>query len=402
MHSHQRRHNFTPNMVSPEIKKVDYFLSHPIQYISPLLSDLAMEIDLNVYYYSDHGINNSSIDPGFGKKITWDIPLLKGYKYTFLKNISKSKKMDCGVLDVINPSIFRVLSKSRSEVVIVNGWSYSTDLVIIITAWLFRKKVWLRAENPLHKERYSSKWKGVLKIIFLKYFLFQFVDRFLYIGSESKKYFKHFGVKESKLIFTPYSVDNEKFQQLYQNNKDKIPLLKVELGIPLNRKVILFCGKFIHVKRPFDIIKAFQLLDQEDYALILVGDGPLNQDIHTYIEKEGIKNIYMPGFINQSEIFKYYTIADVFVLCSQMETWGLAVNEAINFNLPCVVSNNCGCSFDLIESGKTGYVFEIANIEHLKAQIQKAVLIDRSINQAQILNEYSIKTIVNNIKNKIQ
>jgi glycosyltransferase involved in cell wall biosynthesis len=402
MYSYKRGHNFTPNMVSPEIKKIDYFLSHPIQYISPLLNELARNVDLNVYYYSDHGINNSSIDPGFGKKITWDIPLLKGYNYIFLKNISRSKKMDCKVLDVINPSIFKILLNSKSKIVVVNGWSYSTDLVIILTAWLFRKKVWLRAENPLHKEINSSKWKRILRILFLKYFLFQFVDRFLYIGTESKKYFRYFGVKESKLIFTPYSVDNVKFQQLYQDNKDKIPLLKAELGIPMDRKVILFCGKFIHVKRPFDILKAFQLLDKEKYALILVGDGPLNPDIHSYIEMEGMKNVFKPGFINQSEIFKYYTIADVFVLCSQMETWGLAVNEAINFNLPCVVSNNCGCSFDLIESGNTGYVFEMGNIEQLKAQIQKAVLIDRSENHFEILNKFSIKTIVDNIKNKIQ
>ena len=383
-------------------KKLDYFLSHPIQYISPLLNELAKEIDLNVYYYSDHGINNKSIDSGFGKKITWDIPLLNGYNYFFLKNISWSKKMDCGLLNVINPTIFSVLLKSKSKIVIVNGWSYSTDLVIILTAWLFRKKVWLRAENPLHKELTSSKWKRILRNLFLKYFLFQLVDRFLYIGSESKNYFKHFGVKESKLIFTPYSVDNVKFQNLYQKNKDRISHLKAELSLPLDRNVILFCGKFINVKRPFDILKAFQLLDQEKYALILVGDGPLNADIQSYIEKEEMKNVFNPGFINQSEIFKYYTIADVFVLCSQMETWGLAVNEAINFNLPCVVSNNCGCSFDLIESGKTGYVFETGNIEQLKTQIQKAVLIDRSENEIKILEEFSIKTIVDNIKNNIQ
>jgi hypothetical protein len=44
--------------------KLTYFLSHPIQYISPLLKELAKEVDLEVYYYSDVSIKGG-IDKGF-------------------------------------------------------------------------------------------------------------------------------------------------------------------------------------------------------------------------------------------------------------------------------------------------------------------------------------------------
>ena len=153
------------------MNRVDYFLSHPIQYISPLLGELAKEVDLNVYYYSDHGVNNSSIDQGFGMKIQWDIPLFEGYEYFFLKNISNSRKMNCNVFDAINPTIFNVLKKSKSRILIVNGWSYLTDLLIILTARFFGKKVWLRVENPFHKELSSSILKRFLRKLILKYFI---------------------------------------------------------------------------------------------------------------------------------------------------------------------------------------------------------------------------------------
>ncbi len=389
------------NFVNKEGSKnrsVDYFLSHPIQYISPLLSELSKEVDLNVYYYSDHGVNQSSFDSGFGKKITWDIPLLDGYKYVFLKNISRSKIMDCRFFDVVNLSIFSVLFRSKSKVIIVNGWSYSTDILIILSAWFYGKKVWLRAENPLYLEFLAKKWKQILKKICLKYFLFLFVDRFLYIGSESKRFFEYYDMKNTKFIFTPYAVDNDKFKLLYSVNKINNNTVKGNLGIPIGNKVILFCGKFISVKRPFDLLNAFRLISNENYSLVLVGDGPLNDEIQNYIVNNKINNIVTPGFVNQSEIYKYYSIADVFVLCSERETWGLAVNEALNFNVPCVVSDQCGCSFDLIQSGKSGYVFNKGNVLELKNQILNAMLIDNN-GVSELLNkEFEISKIIENIK----
>ncbi len=383
------------------MNKVDYFLSHPIQYISPLLGELAKEVDLNVYYYSDHGVNNYSIDKGFGMKIQWDIPLFEGYQYFFLKNISNSQKMNCNIFDAINPTIFNVLKKSKSHIVIVNGWSYLTDLLIIMTAGFFGKKVWLRVENPLHKELASSVIKRFLRRLILKYFLFLFVDRFLYIGSENKKYYKHFGVNKSKLIYTPYAVDNLKFKNQFYENKINVNEYKSKLNIPIDDKVILFCGKFIPVKRPLDVVKAFKSLDNDNCTLIMVGDGPMNTDIQEFIKNNNILNVVCPGFVNQSEIFKYYIMADIFVLCSEMETWGLAVNEALNFNVPCVVSDKCGCGFDLIKEGITGYIFEMGNVISLKKQLIRALAMPKIKANIEILDEFSISNIVTNLSESL-
>ena len=71
------------------MKKVSYFLSHPIQYQTPLLQKIEKikGIDLEVIYFTDHTING--LDKQFGRKIKWDIPLLEGYNYFFLKNFSR-------------------------------------------------------------------------------------------------------------------------------------------------------------------------------------------------------------------------------------------------------------------------------------------------------------------------
>jgi glycosyltransferase involved in cell wall biosynthesis len=381
--------------------KLVYFLSHPIQYISPLLQELAKEVDLEVYYYSDVSIKGG-IDKGFGKAIQWDTPLLEGYNSNFLKNYSKSNSMNCKFSDALNFGVWNVLRKSKSKIVLVNSWSYGTDLMIIFSGWLFGKKVWLRSENPLHKEIVQPKYKQILKKIILKHFVFKFfIDKFLYIGSESKKNYIYFGVSEKDLIHTPYCVDNDKFQKINSDLNKNSSLIKEELHLPTNKKIILFCGKYIDVKRPLDLVKAFNKKSFENATLVLVGEGELRKSIENYIKDYNIENVILTGFVNQSEIVKYYSVADLFVLCSEMETWGLAVNEAFNFQIPCVVSDNCGCSKDLLFEGINGYTYKTGNIEELSYKMNMALNSNKNDFNFDIINQFSIKINVKNIFNKL-
>ena len=383
--------------------KLSYFLSHPIQYISPLLQELAKELDLEVYYYSDVSIKGG-IDKGFGKVIHWDTPLLDGYKSRFLKNYSHSKSMDCRFGDALNFGVWNILRKSKSKTVLVNSWTYGSDLMIIFSAWLFRKKVWLRAENPLNQEILKKGWKHKLKQFILKYFIFRFfISKYLYIGSENKKFFIYSGVSESDLIYTPYSVDNQKFINEFNNLKPQIQKLKEEHNVPFGHKVILYSGKYIEKKRPLDLIKAFELLKNNKVTLIFLGDGSLRKEMENYIQNNKIMNVILTGFINQSEISKYYSIADVFVMCSGVgETWGLSINEAMNFELPLLVSKTTGSSLDLVKQGQNGFVFNEGEFKSLSFFLNKMLFQNFDLKNAgskskEIISNYTIDVIVQNI-----
>ena len=383
--------------------KLTFFLSHPIQYISPLLQELAKNVDLDVYYYSDLNVIGG-FDKGFGQSIKWDIPLLEGYKSNFLRNFSINNSMNTQIGDAINPGVLKVLWKTKSTIVVVNSWTYFSDLLVIFTAWIFGKKVWLRAENPLNQELLKKGWKQKIKYYFLNYFVFKiFVQKFLYIGSENKKFFHYFSVKDSHLIFTPYAVDNEKFKKAYEENKLNKNNLKKELGISATGKVIMYSGKYIEKKRPLDLLKAFELLNDSEFNLVLMGEGPLRNELENYIVKQQLKNVILTGFINQSEISKYYSIADVFVMCSGIgETWGLSANEAMNFKLPLILSDTTGSSYDLVISGKNGFIYKEGDIESLSNCLKKIFsnkfnLLDAGNISNELINDFNIQKIVNNI-----
>ncbi|MDH7463668.1 glycosyltransferase family 4 protein [Chitinophagaceae bacterium 26-R-25] len=385
-----------------EQKRLVYFLSHPIQYISPLLKELATESDLQVYYFSDASIKGGK-DAGFGVQVKWDVPLLEGYKSTFIPNKSKKETLDNKFWELINPSVIKILKREPGDVIVVHGWSYASVWMTILAGKWYGKKIWLRAESPYNQEIKKSKRSLFLKRIIFKNFLFKMIDKCLYIGKESKKFFEYYGVPEKKLLYTPYCVNNAFFQLKHEELKNNRDDIKKELNLPLGKKIILYSGKYIPKKNPLDLIKAYEKIGSRNAALVMVGEGELRKEMEAYIQQHNLSDVYLTGFINQSSIPKYYEIADVFVMCSGMEeTWGLSVNEAMNFAKPVVVADTVGCSADLVKNGENGFVFEEKNIENLAGCINKlisdeAFCISAGNKSKEIIMDYSNSAIVRNM-----
>jgi glycosyltransferase involved in cell wall biosynthesis len=387
-------------------QRIVYFLSHPIQYISPLLRELAKKTDLIVYYYSDASVRGGH-DKDFGIDVQWDVDLLNGYEYKFLKNYSRRKSVNNNLFDVFNPDVYHVLINEKNAIFILNGWSYSTDLMIVFFSKCMGRKLWLRAENPLNQELKKSRKTLFLKKIFLKNILFRLISKALYIGTESRKFFEYYGLPLGKLVFTPYAVDNDFFTLQSERLQGREIDTRNRLLLSPQRKIILFIGKYITKKNPLDLLKAFRMLEKHNYLLVMVGEGVLRPEMEKYIAENHLDHVVLTGFINQSVISDYYSIADVFVMCSGIgETWGLAVNEAMNFGKPVIVSDISGSSGDLIKQGRNGFIFPAGDINKMAEYIH-TILEDDALRSTaahysrEIIKEYSINHIVENICEEI-
>lgn len=386
-------------------KKIFFLLSHPIQYFSPLFQLLAREdaIDLMVLYCDDYGTHKKNIHPEIGAIAGWDIPLLEGYNYKFLKNNSWKPSIFTGFFGLINLEIFKVLKNERGSYLIVHGWARATNFLAIIAAKFTGVKLCLRAENPLNQELLKPKHILFLRKIFFKYFFFKLFDYFLYIGEQNKKLYEYHGVKKEKLIFTPYAVDNDRFKAEYEKYRDQKTEIRKELELPVDKRIILTSGKYIYKKRPMDLLKAFHLLNDEKAALVFLGDGELRKEMENYIAANNLKNVYLTGFKNQSEVGKFFAAADIFVLPSGAgETWGLVVNEAMSFSLPIICSDIPGSAYDLVKENINGFIFKLGDIEQLKIKLE-LLLNDISLRKRfstksyEIIDNYTFNQINNNI-----
>jgi glycosyltransferase involved in cell wall biosynthesis len=139
----------------------------------------------------------------------------------------------------------------------------------------------------------------------------------------------------------------------------------------------------------------------------MVGEGDLRPEMEKYIAEHKLKNTFLTGFVNQSTIASYYAMSDVFVMCSGIgETWGLSVNEAMNFEKPVIVSRTCGCASDLVKHGINGFLFQEGDIEELASCIDKVLSEDTfrlsaGKASAEIIRQYSNAVIVQNIMTAI-
>jgi len=348
------------------VYRIAVLLSHPIQYYTPLFRALAarQEIDLTVYFCSDQGAREYT-DYEFGIKVKWDIPLLEGYKYKFLKNNSPTPTIFKPLFGLINPGIVKEIIKNRYDANIVHGWNYITHWLSFITSIITRTPILMRAESPLKQELLKDKWKIYVKRLLLG-LLFRGVSGFLAIGSENKEFYKFYGVPENKIFLMPYAVENERLIEGYENLTSLKDKIKEEIGIPLDKVIILFSGKLIEKKRPMDLLKAYERVDTDSKALVYLGDGVLRKPLENYVREGNIKDVYFLGFKNQNELPKYYAMADIFVLPSFIgETWGLVVNEAMCFDLPVIVSDMVGCGRDLVKDDENGFVYPVGDIGRL-------------------------------------
>lgn len=377
--------------------------SHPIQYYTPLYKKFQneLDIDLQVWFCSKIGVEEY-FDEEFNTKLKWDIPLLEGFKYEFLKNFSFFK-INSPFIGLINLQIISKLFFIRKSIIWIDSWSQITFILAIIFGKLFGHKIYFRAETPLSHEILKNKLYLKLRIVFFK-FLFMFIDKFLYIGEQNNSFYKYYGVKESKLVFMPYCIDNNYFSQL---SNFKSSNLFETYKIKIDHKIIMFCGKFINKKRPLDLIKAYQNIKCKNHkiSLLLVGTGPLESQIKDFVLANKIDDIHITGFVNQSMIKYFYNISDVFVMCSGSgETWGLATNEAMNFSSSIVISDLTGCSNDLVTEGLNGYKFSTGNVEELAISINNALFLDKTKiveEHRKKLNIFSYATCVNNLKSLI-
>lgn len=362
-----------------EIPKLAIIMSHAIQYQAPLLRKITAsgKIDLTAYFNWDFGVNQKSIDPEFKTKVKWDIPVLEGYKYKFLKNFSL--RPSSNFWGQLNFGIVKELIQNRYDATLIYGWNLFTNWLAFFIALIINTPIILQGESPLNQELLKSGWKQKIKMVVLKRF-FKHISAFLYIGEENKKFYESYGVPESKLFFCPYAVDNERFINESRLLIAKRATLRKELKIKDKDVVILFVGKLIEKKRPMDLLKAYELLFKTKNLktktyLLFVGDGVLRPELEKYIKENNLKNVIFTGFKNQTELPKYYTMADIFVLPSGIgETWGLVVNEAMCFGLPVIVSDMVGCGADLVKSGDNGYIFPFGDVEKLVEYLEELIL----------------------------
>jgi glycosyltransferase involved in cell wall biosynthesis len=387
-------------MKSKEIFRLAILVSHPIHYQVFLYRRLSRHprVDLNVYFCSDFGIKPRKIDPELGRSFNYGNAILEGYPHRFLKNFSPFPSLN-HFWGLINLGVIKELYNEKYDAIWVHGWASVTTWLCFLYCWMARIPIMLRGEAVLLYP--VSFWRRLTKKFFLS-LLFKKVKVFLPIGRLNADFYRAYGVGEEQLFFVPYATDNEYFlnqDRVYRPYRNSI---KESLGIPPEKVVILFVGKLVERKRPFDLLKAFERIGIEEKALVFVGEGNQRSNLEKYVQERSIKDVYFIGFRGQDEMSKFFSVADIFVLPSIYEPWGMVVNEAMNFGLSIIATDKVGAAYDLVRNGENGFMYPAGDIdklaEHLTRLLQNSELRERMKKaSSEIITKWSFKEDVEGI-----
>jgi len=349
-------------------------VNRPQPYHSALFRALAAhaQIDLTVYYLFDVGVG-AAPDPDFGR-FQWDSPVLEGYRSHFLRNRA-AFPAEARFAGSFHPELCARLHPRFHDAVVIHGWFGLSVWLALLTCRQRKLPVLMR--SSAHAT--SPDWKHAtgLRHLVLRG-LFRRCSAFLTLGRRNTEFYRRWGVPEEKLFLTPHAVDNDYFGRQRAAWLPQRPIIRQQLGLPADAVVFLYAGRLAPEKRLPDLLHAVRALDDARAWLVLAGEGRERRHLENLARSIGLRQILFPGFQSQSGLARFYVAADAFVLPSGNETWGLVVNEAMNFALPVVVSDAAGAVPDLVEEGGNGMVFPAGDRTALRCCLRR-LLTDASL-----------------------
>lgn len=299
----------------------------------------------------------------------------------------------------INWKILKYIKKNIYDFIIVTNYACYTEMLAIM--YLKIKKIPFIMEidgGLLHNE---SKIKFALKKM-----LISNASAFISPSMKADQYLMHYGANKNDIYryqFTSLRKKDLIDRTLIHTDKND---LKSKLRIRESR-VVLSVGQFIYRKGYDVLLEACQFIDK-NIGVYLIGGKPTEEYLEL-CKKYDLVNIHFVDFKSKDELAKYFLAADLFVLPTREDVWGLVINEAMNYGLPVVTTNKCVAGLELIVDDVNGYIVPPDDARLLSEKINKIInnqeLQEKmSGNNLQKISNYTIENMVNvhiNIFNKL-
>ncbi len=349
--------------------RLGVLFTHPPQHHSPLWQRLAKEptLQVSVMYLSDQNVRQGEGDPLLGAKEPWDIDLLSGYEFEFLKNWD-GKVSPRVKTSIFAPDLRYRLTRANLDAIWLSSFVTWSHRYAFFLCKMRQIPIISQIDATIMSETgyYSLGYKSFLSVVYPK--LFRLTDYWLTIGNHNEIYLRHYGVDESKMFPAPYPFDRARFQEAISAHPEIIEEIRKKYCWNSATLLYGFVGKFTDRKRPLDFIDAITLAHRRNPNIrgLLIGGGELEPVIDKRLASLNGEVVKI-GFVNQSQLPYYYAAMDVFVCPSKIDSHPLVVSEAMAAGTPVILSDRCGNwgYSDILQHRYNGFVYPCGNLEKL-------------------------------------
>lgn len=316
--------NETKNMEKEEFKK---FKLHPVYFKNE--EEIKGQLEFNFPCFTSHSRSSYNF---------YDMTEEQYQKYCQAFDHAIKQEIDEFKPDIIHAGhiwlISSIACKYNVPTVVT---SHGTDIIGIEKGNRFRKE----AESVIKKAK-----------------------KIIAVSNENKRLIiKNYPEAKPEIIYAGY---DPKVFNIREYDKEEI-LNKNNISYS-GQKIILFAGRLSYLKGVDILLKASKQYEKEDVITVIAGNGALRKELKDLAKQLDVKNVYFVGHKSQNKLRELYNIADVFVMPSRMEAFGLVAIEAIACGTPVICSNSGGMK-EYINS-KIGKIVENENVDELARTIK--------------------------------
>jgi glycosyltransferase involved in cell wall biosynthesis len=302
----------------------------------------------------------------------------------YIENISLTQKIG---------ALFKAIWRYKPDIINVTGYAVDPALTLcIFFGKLLGKKIVISTESTTldAKKNPVKEW--------LKSLIIKMADGFICFGTTSTQYMLELGAKKSQIIEQLAAVvDDKKIVKIYKQSLElgfKIP----KVSTPKN---FIFVGRLIAAKNIDLLLKSFSKFKNQTpsaykWGLLILGEGNQKEELEKMTRDLKTPDIHFIAGQPWYEVPKYLTLANILVLPSQSEPWGLVVNEAMLCGKPIIVSDACGSALDLVKGN--GLIFESGNEQALLSCMMKIAeneILEKAMGEEsmQIIKKFSTEAV---------
>jgi glycosyltransferase involved in cell wall biosynthesis len=251
-------------------------------------------------------------------------------------------------------TIRQKLASKQFALVHLAGWGHPILLATMVMAKFYGVPVTVESDTPPPLEQQG--WKAAVKR-FLYPLLFRLPAHFLPGGTRQKDYLRQYGVPDSRIRIARMSVDVARIKRFGAGFSETArEAVRRKWGLPADGIRFLYLGRLERHKGIDDLLEAFRRVraDRPEASLMIAGSGTMAAIVTAAAGRES--GIFFLGRLSGDEVWEAYATADIVVLPSHFEPWGLVVNEAMALGRPVIITDRAGCGPDLVAGRETGLI----------------------------------------------
>ena len=260
--------------------------------------------------------------------------------------------------------IFKIVKKKWDAIIVGN---YSTPTSMLAIEYMKVKGIpfIIQADGGL-----VSYGENILKYLIKKHFIGS-AKIWMTSGNSTTDYLVHYGAKREKCFIYPFtslwSADLVRAKELKKQNISELRgKLKMEEDY-----IILSVGRFSYdagYGKGYDtILKTAEMLPN-NIGIYIIGDEP-TEEFETWKKEKALNHVHFIGFKVKQDLMEYYAAADLFVLMTRSDVWGLVINEAMSFGLPIITTDKCVAGLELVADNENGFIVPVDRPKELLNKI---------------------------------